>query len=56
METRIIHYADFLKNVDHRFEKVYEGKIRYSNKKLENIKWVYNSRVLIDEKSANATK
>ena len=54
--TPFIHYADFLSNVDHRFEKVYEGKIRYSNKKLENIKWVYNSRVLIDETKLMHTK
>lgn len=54
--TPFIHYADFLIKVDHRFEKIYEGYIKYKDNKSIKTAWVYNSRVLLNETKANAYK
>ncbi len=53
--TPFIHHAEYVSKISHRFEKVFEGYTR-NNNKLKKIKWVYFSRVLINQTKANVYK
>ena len=51
--TPFIHYAEYLNNVEHRYEKILKGYIK-KDKKIYNINWIYYSRALIDNTKAYA--